>query len=94
MGTDHDFSNYPKNVDCPLFLPNSLGTPHEETKAYDEKLIGAIYNERGRKIVGGTLNGQLYYFSKNSVSVQSGVAERFLSEKAKAQGRLKDENSY
>jgi hypothetical protein len=73
---------------------NSLGIPHEETKAYDEKLIDAIYNERGRKIVGGTLNGQLYYFSKNSISVQNGVAERFVSEKAKAQGRLKDESSY
>lgn len=73
---------------------DGLGIPHEETKAYDEKLIDAIYNERGRKIVGGTSDGQLYYFSKNSIAVQQGVADRFVSEKAKAQGRLKDESGY
>lgn len=73
---------------------NSLGIAHEETKAYDEKLIDAIYKERGRKIVGGEKNGQLFYFAKNSVAVQQGVANRFDSEKPKAQGRLKDESGY
>lgn len=73
---------------------NGLGIPHEETKAYDEKLIDAIYNERGRKIVGGALNGQLAYFSSNSSAVQQGVADRFVLEKPKAQGILKDESGY
>lgn len=73
---------------------NSLGIAHEETKAYDEKLIDAIYKERGRKIVGSEKNGQLFYFAKNSLDVQQGVADRFDSEKTKAQGRLKDEIGY
>lgn len=73
---------------------HSMALTHEETKAYDEKLIDAIYNERGRRIVEGALNGQLYYFSKNSIAVQQGVADRFISEKAKAQERLRNENGY
>ncbi|WP_259740275.1 hypothetical protein [Pseudomonas brassicacearum] len=73
---------------------SNIGIPHEETKLYDTKLIDAIYNERGRKIVGGEKNGQLYYFSKNSIAVQEGVASRFVSEKAKAQERLTNESGY
>lgn len=67
---------------------------NEETKAYDERLIDAIYAERGRKIMTGEKAGQLHYFSKNSIAVQNGVAERFVSEKAKAQERLKNESGY
>ena len=73
---------------------NNIGTTNKETKLYDEKLIDAIYTERGRRIVGGDKNGQLYYFSKNSIAVQNGVAERFILEKNKAQERLKNESGY
>jgi hypothetical protein len=73
---------------------HNISLAHEKTKAYDQRLIDAIYNERGRKIVGGALNGQLYYFSKNSIVVQQGVADRFVSEKGKAQERLKNESDY
>ena len=67
---------------------------YKETKAYDEKLIHAIYNERGRKILEEALNGQLYYFSKNSIAVQQGIAGRFNSEKAKAKEHLRNEDNY
>lgn len=43
---------------------------------YDEKLIRAIYGERGRT----KPDGNLAYFSSNSASVQKGVANRFKSE--------------
>ena len=43
---------------------------------YDEKLIRAIYAERGRK----KPDGNLAYFSKSSPSVQTGVANRFKNE--------------
>lgn len=32
---------------------HSMALTHEETKAYDEKLIDAIYNERGQENSGG-----------------------------------------
>lgn len=73
---------------------NSISMTHEETKAYDSALIDAIYSERGRRIVGGAKDGRLFYFSKNSINTQEGVAARFLSEKAKAQELLKNENDY
>ena len=44
--------------------------------SYDEKLICAIYAERGRK----KPDGNLAYFSKSSPSVQKGVANRFKNE--------------
>ena len=44
--------------------------------SYDEKVICAIYGERGRK----KADGNLAYFSKSSPSVQKGVANRFKSE--------------
>ena len=71
-----------------------MGLPHQENKIYDSSLIDSIYNERGKKIVGGDKDGQLYYFSKNSISVQEGVAARFISEKSKAQDLLKNESDY
>jgi murein DD-endopeptidase MepM/ murein hydrolase activator NlpD len=43
---------------------------------YDERLIRAIYGERGRK----KPDGNLAYFSKSSPSVQTGVANRFKNE--------------
>ncbi|HYK20232.1 MAG TPA: LysM peptidoglycan-binding domain-containing protein [Pyrinomonadaceae bacterium] len=43
---------------------------------YDEKLICAIYGERGRK----KPDGNLAYFSKSSPNVQAGVAKRFKNE--------------
>ncbi|HHA1754143.1 TPA: hypothetical protein ACOEA5_001975 [Enterobacter kobei] len=61
-----------------------------ETKAYDQKLIGAIYDERGKK----NDKGNLTYFSKNSKKVQDGVSDRFISEKKEALGRLKNESDY
>ena len=67
---------------------------YKETKAYDEKLIVAIYNERGRKILEGALNGQFYYFSKNSIAVQQEIVGRFNSEKAKAKEYLRNEDNY
>ena len=44
--------------------------------SFDEKLIRAIYAERGRK----KPDGNLAYFGKSSPSVQKGVANRFTSE--------------
>ena len=44
--------------------------------AFDEKLIRAIYAERGRT----KPDGNLVYFSKSSPSVQKGVANRFKNE--------------
>jgi len=44
--------------------------------SYDEKLICAIYAERGRK----KADGNLAYFSKSSPGVQKGVSNRFKSE--------------
>ena len=43
---------------------------------FDEQLIRAIYGERGKKKADGTLA----YFSRNSPSVQKGVANRFKNE--------------
>ena len=43
---------------------------------YDEKVIRAIYAERGRK----KADGNLAYFSKSSPGVQKGVANRFRNE--------------
>ena len=43
------------------------------TPNFDESLIKAIYDERGRKLP----NGDLAYFSRNSKDVQKGVANRF-----------------
>jgi LysM repeat protein len=43
---------------------------------YDEKVIRAIYAERGRK----KPDGNLAYFGKSSPSVQAGVANRFKNE--------------
>ena len=43
---------------------------------YDEQLIRAIYAERGKT----KADGSLAYFSRNSPSVQKGVANRFKSE--------------
>lgn len=73
---------------------NSLTIPHEETKTYDSTLIDAIYKERGRRILEGEKAGQLFYFSKNSIAQQEGVAERFISENLKAQELLKNEENY
>jgi peptidoglycan hydrolase-like protein with peptidoglycan-binding domain len=53
---------------------------------FDEYLIGAIYDERGRK----NSEGRLVYFSRNSLDVQKGVANRFISERADALKMLKD----
>ncbi len=44
--------------------------------SYDEKLICAIYAERGKK----KADGNLAYFSKSSPGVQKGVSNRFKSE--------------
>ena len=44
--------------------------------AFDEKLIRAIYAERGRT----KPDGNLAYFSKSSPNVQKGVANRFKNE--------------
>ena len=44
--------------------------------SFDEKLIRAIYAERGRK----KADGNLAYFGKSSPSVQRGVANRFVNE--------------
>ena len=55
------------------------GIPHT-TGIFDELLIKAIYAERGRKDIGGTL----VWFSKSSAEVQKGVANRFKQEEADA----------
>jgi len=64
------------NVSCPTTDPS-----------YDEKLLCAIYAERGRK----KPDGNLAYFSKSSPSVQKGVANRFKNELADALAMLAKE---
>ena len=54
---------------------------------FDERLIKAIYAERGRK----EDDGDLVYFSRNSKDVQKGVANRFVSEQKDALKMLADE---
>ncbi|MDO9103541.1 MAG: LysM peptidoglycan-binding domain-containing protein [Methylovulum sp.] len=54
---------------------------------FDERLIKAIYAERGRK----EDDGDLVYFSKNSKDVQQGVANRFVNEQKDALKMLSDE---
>ncbi|WP_231889188.1 hypothetical protein [Mangrovibacter phragmitis] len=61
-----------------------------ECKEYDQELINAIYDERGKK----NTEGNLIYFSKNSKEVQDGVSDRFISEKKEALERLKNESDY
>ncbi|MBK8814533.1 MAG: N-acetylmuramoyl-L-alanine amidase [Methylococcaceae bacterium] len=56
--------------------------------SFDEHLIEAIYDERGRK----NSNGDLVFFSRNSRDVQKGVANRFVSERADALKMLKNGN--
>ena len=51
---------------------------------FDEKLIVAIYAERGRRKADGTL----VHFSRNSPAVQAGVAKRFVNEQRDALGML------
>ncbi|MFI8418642.1 hypothetical protein ACQKDS_19760 [Serratia sp. NPDC078593] len=68
----------------------SIGEEVSETKSYDQTLIRAIYDERGKKNSGGNL----VYFSKNSASVQAGVSARFISEKKEALERLSNEKDY
>lgn len=53
----------------------NVSTPTSDP-SYDEKLIRAIYAERGRK----KADGNLAYFSKSSPNVQKGVANRFKNE--------------
>ena len=55
--------------------------------AFDEKLIKAIYAERGRK----NEQGELAYFSRNSRAVQDGVAKRFVNEEQDALEMLASE---
>jgi peptidoglycan hydrolase-like protein with peptidoglycan-binding domain len=55
---------------------------------FDERLIKAIYDERGRKLP----NGDLAYFSRNSKEVQKGVANRFVHEKSDALQMLANES--
>ncbi|HJU91739.1 MAG TPA: LysM domain-containing protein [Pyrinomonadaceae bacterium] len=54
---------------------------------YDEQLIRAIYAERGKT----KPDGNLAYFSSNSLSVQKGVANRFKSELQEALAMLAKE---
>lgn len=54
---------------------------------FDAKLISAIYAERGRK----NSDGVLVNFSRNSLKVQQGVANRFKQEEKDALNMLKDE---
>ena len=54
---------------------STLSCKQDDPK-YDEKLIRAIYAERGRR----KPDGNLAYFGKSSPSVQTGVANRFKSE--------------
>ena len=56
---------------------------------FDEQLIRAIYAERGRT----KADGSLVYFSRNSASVQRGVANRFKNELNDALAMLKKEVS-
>ncbi len=62
--------------------------PYGRTKAFDHDLIIEIYKERGRK----KENGDLIYFSRNSRTVQLGVASRFVSEQERALERLENED--
>jgi hypothetical protein len=55
----------------------------------DEQLIKAIYAERGRT----KADGRLVYFSKNSASVQQGVARRFRDELKDALAMLRSETA-
>lgn len=68
----------------------TVGENSSETKLYDKTLISALYDERGKK----KSDGNLFYFSKNSVSVQAGVSDRFISEKKEALERLSNEKDY
>lgn len=54
---------------------------------FDERLIQAIYAERGRK----RPDGKLAYFSKSSPGVQAGVAKRFKNEERDALTMLVNE---
>lgn len=54
---------------------------------YDQKLICAIYAERGRK----KPDGNLAYFSKSAPGVQAGVAKRFKNEEQDALAMLASE---
>jgi hypothetical protein len=54
---------------------------------FDKEFIVAIYGERGRK----DASGKLVHFSRNSQSVQNGVAKRFAQEQKDALNMLKDE---
>jgi LysM domain/Glycosyl hydrolase family 46 len=56
---------------------------------FDKKFITAIYAERGRKMP----DGRLAYFSRNSQSVQNGVARRFRDELRDALQMLADEQA-
>lgn len=58
------------------------------TSNFDERLIKAIYDERGRKLP----NGDLVHFSRNSKDVQKGVANRFVHEKSDALLMLANES--
>lgn len=69
---------------------NATGFTPAENKIYDEALIKAIYQERGRK----KTDGKLAYFSKNSLEVQAGVSSRFIREGKEALERLKNESDY
>lgn len=69
---------------------NATGITPAENKTYDEALIKAIYQERGRK----RTDGKLVYFSKNSPEVQAGVSSRFIREEKDALERLKNESDY
>lgn len=71
---------------------NSLSIPQSKTKVYDSKLIDLIYEERGRRIVGGEKDGQLYHFRRNALGMQDGVARRFILERRKAQEMLHNED--
>jgi hypothetical protein len=55
---------------------------------FDERLIKAIYDERGRKLP----NGDLQYFRLSSKDVQKSVANRFVNERRDALQMLADEN--
>ena len=63
----------------PRLFPRSFDDSRQQDptlQVEDEKLIRAIYAERGRK----DAKGVLVHFSKNSLKVQQGVAARFVNE--------------
>src|SRR5205085_3396994 len=68
-------------------LANVRSRPEDPN--FDESFISAIYAERGRK----NAAGGLVYFSRNSASVQSGVARRFRDELKDALRMLAEELS-